>query len=107
MRSALRSQESPIASRKAISMLGKASCATPNPQETKAESGRRASSAVEASASRTAVPKTMGDWRWGEVSLLDPPPAPGTSVIGAPRYPLGRAPGHALARAPAGVVRVG
>src|SRR2546421_4678197 len=78
MRSALRSQESPIARRNDNSMLGNASCATPNPQETKAETGTRASSAVAASASRTAVPKTIGDWRGGEISLLGPLPNPST-----------------------------
>jgi hypothetical protein len=48
---------------KASSMLGKASWATPKAQERKDESGIRASSAVSASASRTAVAKRSGEAR--------------------------------------------
>ena len=50
IRSALRSQPRPSARRKESSMLGNASCTTPNAQEVSAEIGRRASSAVAASA---------------------------------------------------------
>ncbi len=106
MRSALRSQESPIARRNDSSMLGKASCATPNPQEANADSGTRASSAVAASASRIAVPKTIGDWRWRKFSLLDPSPTPSTSVTGATRYRLGRALATACASSSSEVMMV-
>ena len=66
-------------------MLGKASCATPNAEEANTEMGLRASSAVAARASRTAVEKSSGDWRWRKFSLLEPSPTPSTSVTAAAR----------------------
>ena len=66
-------------------MLGNASCTTPKALEGKVDIGSRASSAVSAKASRTAVQKKSGDLRWSRSLLVDPSPTPSTSVTGAVR----------------------